>query len=173
MALCATLEEIVFGCDRNRGGLFELYLGDIEDVTSRTEVEADWEVTAMAVDTAPVKISIKRGTSNYTEDQAEDLVNGSTVNTLTVNLMLHRRSAEKSRALSLLSAGQRYLYGLLKDANGVWWFADYLQITTTGEGSGQASADGSKYSVVLVAEMEHKMYVVDEAVALAVIATAS
>jgi hypothetical protein len=173
MALCATLEEIVFGCERNSGGLFELYLGDVEDVDSKTEVEADWEITAMTVDTAPVKISIKRGTSNYTEEEAEDLVNGSTVNTVTVNLMLHRRSAEKSRALSLLSAGQRYLYGLLKDANGVWWYADHLQVTTKGEGSGQARADGSKYSVVLVAEMEHQMYVVDEAVALAVIATAS
>jgi hypothetical protein len=173
MALCSTLEEIIHGCERNSGGLFELYLGDVEDVASKTEVEANWEVSAMTVDVAPVKISIKRGTSNYTEDEAEDLVNGSTVNTVTVNLMLHRRSAEKSRALSLLSAGQRYLYGFLKDANGVYWYADHLQITTTGEGSGQARADGSKYSVVLVAEMEHKMYVVDEAVALAVIATAS
>jgi len=170
---CATLEEIIHGCERNTGGLFEFYAGDIEDIDSITETEADWEVTAMTVGVAPVKVSIKRGTSNFTEDEADDLVNGSSVNTLTVNLMLHRRSAEKSRALSILSAGQRYLYGFLKDANGVWWYADHLQVTTKGEGSGQARADGSKYSVVLVAEMEHLMYQVDPAVVASVIATAS
>lgn|SRR5690606_4861582 len=168
---CATLEEIIHGCERNTGGLFELYVGDIDDVDSITEDTVDWEVTAMTVSAAPVQIAIKRKTSNYTEDYAEDLVNGSSTNTVTVNLMLHRRSAEKSKALSILSAGQRYLYGFLKDANGKYWYADYLQVTTTGEGSGQERADGSKYSVVLVAEMDHLMYEVDPAVAASVIAT--
>lgn len=173
MALCNALEEIEFGCLRNSGGLFELYLGDIEDISTLTEDEAAWEVTAMTVAVAPVKISIKRGTSNYTDEKAEDFVNGSTVATLTVNGMLHRRSAEKSRALNVLAAGQRYLYGFLKDANGVWWYADHLQLQSTGEGSGQARADGSKYSFVLMAENEHTMYEVDPAVVAAVIATAS
>lgn len=173
MAECGALEEITFGCERNQGGLFELYLGDLEDIDTLTEVEADWEVTAMTVLTAPVKISIKRGTSNYTDEEANDFISGSTTNTVTVNGMLHRRSAEKSRALNILSAGQRYLYGFLRDANGQWWYASHLQLQTVGEGSGQARADGSKYSFVLMAEAEHSLYTIDASVVASVIATVS
>jgi hypothetical protein len=36
-----------------------------------------------------------------------------------------------------------------------------LQVSATGEGSGTARADGSKYSVTLVAENEYLAYEVD------------
>lgn len=170
MATCAVLEEIDFGCERNSGGLFELYLGDMEDISAITEDATTFGVTAMTVGVAPVKIAIKRGTSNYTDVESQDFVNGSSTATLTVNGMLHRRSKEKSKALNVLGAGQRYLYGFLKDANGKWWYGKYIQLQETGEGSGQARADGSKYSFVLLAENDHTMYEIDGAIVATAIA---
>jgi hypothetical protein len=39
-----------------------------------------------------------------------------------------------------------------------YWYFEDLQLTATGEGSGTARADGSKYSVTLLAESEHLAY---------------
>jgi hypothetical protein len=47
------------------------------------------------------------------------------------------------------------------DANGIYWYFPYLQVSATGEGSGTARADGSKYSVTLVAENEYLAYEVN------------
>lgn len=167
---CATLEEIMNACERNSGGLHELYVGDLDDVTAITENTSTWKVTAATVDTAPVQIEIKRKTSNYTEEEAEDFVNGSSLVTTTVNIKHHRRSGLKSRALDIIGKGQRYLYALMKDANGVWWYRSHLQLQSVGGGSGTERADGSNYDAVLVAESDHLMYEIDESVALAMIA---
>ena len=45
-----------------------------------------------------------------------------------------------------------------KDANGKYWYFPYMQLSASGEGSGTARADGSKYSVTLVAENEFLAY---------------
>jgi hypothetical protein len=44
------------------------------------------------------------------------------------------------------------LSALVLDANEKYWYFENLQLTATGEGSGTARADGSKYSVTLLAE---------------------
>jgi len=75
--------------------------------------------------------------------------------------MFHRREADKSRAIKILGSGQQYLAAVVLDANGKFWYFPYLQVSATGEGSGTARADGSKYSVTLVAENEYLAYEVD------------
>ena len=40
------------------------------------------------------------------------------------------------------------------DANGKYWYFPYMQLTATGEGSGVARADGSKYTLTMVSENE-------------------
>jgi hypothetical protein len=101
---------------------------------------------------------IRRNTSNYTEELAADLVNGSSFVTQTINLMFHRREMATSRAIKILGSGQQYLSAIVKDANGKYWYFPYLQLSASGEGSGTARADGSKYSVTLVAENEFLAY---------------
>jgi hypothetical protein len=44
------------------------------------------------------------------------------------------------------------------DANGKYWYFENLQLTATGEGSGTARNEGSKYSVTLLAEADHLAY---------------
>lgn len=156
---CATLETIVKGCDNNSGGIYKFYVNqqDNIDMDGIGHLAAPLDYT---IDTLPlvggadpfIEFEFKRNTSSYTEESAIDLINGSSYVTGTINLMFHRRDQTKSKAIKVLGAGQQYLAGIVQDANGKYWFFPYLQLTATGEGSGTARADGSKYSVTLIAE---------------------
>jgi hypothetical protein len=159
MPLCTALEGIQKSCDNNSGGIYQVWFipqEQIATVTSNTTYPA-YEVTAITL--SPVTpvfegYFIRRNTSNYTEEQAADLINGSTFVTQTINLVFHRREAAKSNALKILASGQQYLAAVVLDANGKYWYMPYMQLTATGEGSGTARADGSKYTVTMVAENE-------------------
>lgn len=66
--------------------------------------------------------------------------------------MFHRREASKSYAIQLLGEGQRDLFVIVKDANGLYFCFQNVQLSAVGEGSGTAKADASKYSITLLAE---------------------
>jgi len=168
---CITLEEIEKDCGRNSGGVANIYTGDLDAIITKTVDSPNWTVSALTATEAPITLNVKRKTSNYVEDEQNDFVNGSTVVTATITAMLHRRAAEKSRALNILSAGQRYLYVIVEDLNGKFWYFDYVQLQTVGEGSGQERGDGSKYSAVFVGESDHLAYEITPAVVAALLAT--
>ena len=159
MPTCTALEGIQKSCDNNSGGIYQVWFipqDNIASVTASTTYPS-YEVTAISVTPALTVFDsyfIRRNTSNYTEEQAADLINGSTFVTQTINLVFHRREAAKSNALKILASGQQYLSGVVLDANGKYWYFPYLQLTATGEGSGVARADGSKYTVTMVSENE-------------------
>lgn len=152
MATCTALNAITKSCDNNIGGITNVWIYDAEDVTSI--VDSAGNITSMTLATGEEgkSFSIKRNTSNFTEEAAIDLVNGSSFITQTINLMFHRREAAKSYAIKILGEGQRDLVIILKDANGLYWVFDDMQLSAVGEGSGTAKADGSKYSVTFVGE---------------------
>jgi hypothetical protein len=160
--LCSALEEIAKSCDNNSGGIYQVWFvpQDSIDVVSTNTVYPDYEVTAITLSPAApttqfTSFYIRRNTSNYTEETAADLINGSTFVTQTINLIFHRREMAKSNALKILGSGQAYLSAVVLDANGKYWYFPYMQLTATGEGSGVARADGSKYSVTTVAQNEN------------------
>jgi len=162
---CQALEAILKSCDNNSGGIYGIWINQQDEIASITPTNpsagAGWDITAITLQAPPVLFEnyyIRRNTSNFTEDSTIDLVNGSSFVTSTINLMFHRREAAKSRALKILGAGQQYLAAVVLDANGNYWYFPYLQVSATGEGSGTARADGSKYSVTLIAENEFLAY---------------
>jgi hypothetical protein len=161
--VCQALEAVAKSCENNSGGLHGIALipqDDVTGVTVNTTNPGDWEVTGFTL-TPLITFTdyyIRRNTSNYTEELAADLVNGSSFVTQTINLMFHRREMATSRAIKILGSGQQYLSAIVKDANGKYWYFPYLQLSASGEGSGTARADGSKYSVTLVAENEFLAY---------------
>lgn len=167
--VCQALEAVAKSCENNSGGLHGIALipqDDVVSVTVNTTNPGDWEVTGFTLTTLPSPVLftdyyIRRNTSNYTEELASDLVNGSSFVTQTINLMFHRREMATSRAIKILGSGQQYLSAIVKDANGKYWYFPYLQLSASGEGSGTARADGSKYSVTLVAENEFLAYEVN------------
>jgi len=164
---CATLETILKSCFNNSGGIYRFYVNQ-QDNIDETGIAFDLTNT-YTIDTLPlvvgadpfIELEFKRNTSSYTEESAIDLINGSSYVTATINLMFHRRDQTKSQAIKVLGAGQQYLAGIIEDANGNCWYFPYLQVSATGEGSGTARADGSKYSVTLVAENDYLAYAVD------------
>lgn len=168
---CTTLTTIARGCDNNIGGIRKVWFFDMEDIASVAENPTTWMIDAINIGGAPIEFEFLRNTSNYTEDQANDFVNGSSFVTQTLNLVFTRREAAKSKAIKVLGEGQRYLGALVLDANGLYTMFFDLQVSAVGEGSGTAKADGSKYNVTLVAENEFLAKYVDTPDATAFIST--
>jgi len=157
---CTALEGIAKNCDNNSGGIYAIWFIPQDNISLINEniVFPNYQITAITL-TAPLVLFenffVRRNTSNYTEETAVDLINGSTFVTQTINAVFHRRDAAKSNALKILGSGQQYLAAVVLDANGKYWYFPFMQLTATGEGSGTARADGSKYTVTTVAENEN------------------
>jgi hypothetical protein len=166
-ATCQALEAILKSCDNNTGGIYGIWINQQDEIASITPTDpsagAGWSITAitLAGTTLFENLYIRRNTSNFTEDAAIDLINGSSFVTATVNLMFQRREAAKSRSIKILGSGQQYLTAVVLDANGLYWYFPYLQLTGVAEGSGTARADGSKYNVTLLSENEYLAYEVN------------
>jgi hypothetical protein len=169
---CEALETIVKSCDNNSGGIEKIWINQQDNIDTATVPTGTWEIDDInLVAGAPdyTAFEIRRNTGSYTEDAAIDLVNGSSYVTATINLMFHRRDQDKSQAIKILGAGQQYLNAIVKDMNGKYWYFPFLQLSAVGEGSGTTRADGSKYSVTLIAENDFLAYEITEAAVLAVI----
>ena len=171
MATCQSLETIVKPCLNNIGGIYGVWINTQDEIASITPADPSivtganaWQITGITLQPGGdlfQPFGVRRNTSNYTEDSTIDLVNGSSFVTQTVNLVFHRRDADKSRAIKILGTGQQFLVAIILDANGLYWYFPYLQLSATGEGSGTARADGSKYTVTLVAENPYLAYNID------------
>jgi hypothetical protein len=172
---CENLETIVKSCLNNSGGIFKVYINQQDNIDGFTLDSApnSWtidSITLIGGGDLYTEFEIRRNTGSYTEDAAIDLVNGSSYVTATISLMFHRRDQAKSQAIKVLGAGQQYLNAIIQDANGLYWYFPYLQLSAVGEGSGTARADGSKYSVTLIAENDFLAYEVDSTIIAALIA---
>jgi len=115
---CTTLTAITKGCDNNIGGITAIYINDMDNITSTTIDSATYMVDAQVVSSNYEAFEFRRNTGNFTEETAVDFANGSSFVTATVTLMFHRREASKSKAIKILSEGQRDLAIIVKDANG-------------------------------------------------------
>jgi hypothetical protein len=171
---CEALESIVKSCDNNNGGIEKIWINQQDNIAGiALDATNTWTIdaitlTAGAPDYTPFEI--RRNTGSYVEDAAIDLVNGSSYVTSTISLMFHRRDQDKSQAIKILGAGQQYLNAIVKDMNGKYWYFPFLQLSAVGEGSGTTRADGSKYSVTLIAENDFLAYEIEAAAVNAVIA---
>ena len=158
---CEALISIEKPCDSNTGGIRTVWICQQENVTAATVSGGAWTVSTLTLTANANVYAINRNTGNYTEETAQDLLSGSTVVTQTITLMFNRRDKDKSEAIHVLGSGQQYLAVFVLDANGKYWYFENVQLTATGEGSGTARADGSKYSITLLAESDHLAYEVN------------
>ena len=155
---CEALQSIQKNCSNNIGGIKNVWVNQQDEISGVTVSAGAWIVSAITVGVPCVPFAINRNTGNYTEDTAVDLINGSSFVTQTITLMFNRRDKDKSEAINVLGSGQQYLAVFIQDANDKYWYFENVQLTATGEGSGTARADGSKYSITLLAEAEHLAY---------------
>jgi hypothetical protein len=167
MTTCQALEAILKSCDNNSGGIYGIWINQQDEIASITPTDPSaglgWGITAITLAGTVLfeNYFIRRNTSSFTEEAAIDLINGSSFVTSTISLMFQRREADKSRAIKILGSGQQYLTAIVLDANGIYWYFPYLQVTGVAEGSGTARADGSKYAVTLLGENEYLAYEVN------------
>jgi hypothetical protein len=173
--MCEALLTITKSCDNNSGGIQRIYINLQDNVDMDTLATISPVVNpgdAYTIDTLAlaggadpfIEFEFRRNTSGYTEESNIDLINGSSFVTQTVSLMFHRREAAKSNAIKVLGSGQQYLSAVIEDQNGILWFFPFLQLSATGEGSGVTRADGSKYSVTLLAENDQLAYAMEASV---------
>jgi hypothetical protein len=166
-ATCQALEAIVKSCDNNSGGIYGIWINQQDEIASITPADPSagigWSITGITLTGTTLfeNFYIRRNTSSFTEEAAIDLINGSSFVTSTISLMFQRREAAKSRSIKILGSGQQYLTAIVLDANGLYWYFPYLQVTGVAEGSGTARADGSKYAVTLLGENEYLAYEVN------------
>jgi len=172
---CATLTSISKSCDNNAGGILKAWLWQMDDkVAASSSFNTGswaWDSYSVGSNTNIASYEFVRNASNYVEETAIDLVNGSSFVSTTLTLVLTRREAAKSKAIKVMGAGQQYLGGLVQDANGIYWLFEELQLSNVGEGSGTAKADGSKYNVQLIGEVPDFAGVLSEADAATFLAT--
>ena len=167
MSTCNSLIGILKGCDNNIGGIYTAYIFDMDDIDTITTNPSTWSLSALTLlaHSPALSFEFKRNTSDYTDEAQIDLVNGSTFYKKTVNLMFHRRDADKSKSIKILGEGQRYLGVVIGDANGTYWYFPYMQLSANAGGSGKAKADGSNYNVTLTGEDEFSAYTLSEVIA--------
>jgi hypothetical protein len=169
MANCNSLITIAKSCDNNQGGIYSAYIIDTDSVTATTVSTSAHTVTNLGTTEDFTTFNFKRNVGSVSIEPQISLENGSTFYQATVTLVFHRREASKSRALQILGEGQRYINLMLLDANGLYTYIDHAQLTGGAEESGTAKADGSKYTVTFVAQMDTRPYFVDSSIVPALI----
>lgn len=172
MACNTSLISILKSCDNNIGGLTNIYIAPEEFVSGITVSQGVVTAITMSGTATFAEYAFNKNSASYIEEAGISLENGSTFYTTTTTLMIPRREVAKRNAIALLAAGQRNLYLILKDANGLYWFQGYqnkANLTALGEGSGAAKADGSKYSLSFLSEEPELMYEVDATIIPAII----
>lgn len=156
---CSTLTSITKTCTTsNSGGIFNLYVNDTSNVTTISASASTHMITGLTASPAFVTFEFNRNVGNVITSPKIDFINGSTYFENTVTIVLARREASKSRALQVLGEGQRFLDMIVKDANGVYWYLDNMQLSGGDEDSGTARADGSKYTVTFIGQSDHRPY---------------
>jgi len=165
---CNSLTSILKSCENNQGGIYSVYINENVNVSATSVNVTAHTITAITA-TDFTTFEFNRNVGSVSIDPKIDLINGSTYFEATVTLMFHRREASKSRSLYILGEGQRYLDIIFLDANGVYWYIDHAQLSGGAEETGTVKADGSKYTVTFVAQMDTRPYAVTPSIIPALI----
>lgn len=168
---CNSLQCISKACGNNVGGLREIYVIDQDNVTATTINTSAHTVTAISVTEDFLQLRVNPNTASLTSEATVDLINGSTYYATTLSLTFHKREAAKSYALQLMGEGQRTLTFIVLDSNGIYWYVEDAQLNGGAEESGVAKADGSRYNVTFLADLAHRVYVVDSSIIASIIST--
>jgi hypothetical protein len=172
--ICNTILGVAKDCENNIGGLIkEVIFFDMDDIDTLTENSTTWNIDALTLTTTAVSFALTKDTSNYEEVLANELNTRNTNVTTTVNLIMNRRAALKSKAIQTLAEGVRFLGGVVRDGNNTYWLLKDLQITEVGGGSGTTRTEGSQYNITMVGETDTTAKTVSEAIALALLVPVS
>lgn len=162
---CNTISSILKGCDSNNiGGIYEIYIQDQDLVGTPTVNTTAHTITALTASSDFSIFQFKRNVGELKVDSAIDLLAGSSIHNATVTIKLTRREGTKSRAISILGEGQRFLAIIVKGADGQYTYIDYAQLSVTNESTGVKKEDGTSYELTFVSNMDTLPYFIDSGV---------
>jgi hypothetical protein len=158
---------ILKGCENNSGGILSLYITEAANIASITAI--DGEVTSLTLlpDTSFHEFSFNKETCSFAENTKIDMKAGSTFFEQTVNLIIPRREKAKRNTLALLIGGQKDLVSIAKDANGLYWYLgqdSHLNVSNMESSSGTERANGSNYTITMMAMEPNQASVVAQSV---------
>ena len=156
------------GCGNNMGGVSAIYVTELSNITGYTQ--SGGTVSSINMTGSFYEFEFNRNTSLFEENQPINIENGSAYYEQRVTLVIPKRDVEKRNILKTLA--QKELAIIVRDGNDILWLIgedNGALLTESTSGSGQAKADGSKYSLVFVAEELEPAPVVTEAALIAVL----
>jgi len=162
---------ILKSCDFNSGGVEKIYIADFCKVSGYTETNS--EITAIVAGADFYEFQFNRNTSSYSENTVINLEAGSTYYEQTITLVLNRRDKTKAEAIKELTAGQKQLFVIVKDSNGLYWALGKDSggyVTEITGGSGVAKGDANGYNIIFTAEEADNAPEVDSTIIAALLA---
>lgn len=165
MACTQTLSGIARDCSSSMGGITEVLLANVDDVTGVTVTENQISAITMAEGASFKQYHFRRNTGSLTSTINIDPANG--VNYVSSDLVLLFSKMDTAKRIEMTALSLTELVGLVKDANGVWWYLGYDEPLSASAGDGQtgtARGDGNRYSITLQDNSKQLPYPVESSV---------
>jgi hypothetical protein len=160
----ANLENILLGCDNPVGGIKRLLINSSENVTSITASASTWTINAIGVTSSQfTQVEFRKNLGTYTEPYTME-PDGAIIYLPEIVIPIHGRDAAKSRKISILAEGQRYLDIIAEDNKGQDIYFEEMQLSAVADGSGAAKTEASKYTITFTGESENLSYYVDPSI---------
>lgn len=158
-------------CSNNMGGVTKLYITDFSNVVSYTEEGGTVSAITMATASYFYEFQFNRNSAEFTENLTKSVEAGSALFEQTITVTIAKRDVAKRNTLALLT--QRDLAVVVKDSNGLYWYAGEVEGMYLSEGTsttGKAKADGSNYVLTLKGFEQNRAPAVTGSVILAKVA---
>ena len=144
------LSGIGLGCKDNMGGIKEVYLIKIDDITKVEATEGQISTLTLAESASFKTYKFRKGTSQFTSTMTTDEAAG----TLSVqtDLALQFSKMETSKRLEIMAMCMESMAAIVLDANGKYWFLGYDFPVTASAATGQTGTnfgDFGGYNVTL------------------------
>tara|TARA_R110000772_G_scaffold382_7_gene1396 strand:- start:4457 stop:4972 length:516 start_codon:yes stop_codon:yes gene_type:complete len=153
---CKTLVLLDKDCLNNIGGVKSpLLYNDDDQITGETVDGLTGQITGFtSVVSTFLAFNFKKNAVSLAVSKKTDLNEGSNIHEVTLTVSLKRREQVKRQVLEAMGDGQRMLAFSVLDGNGIYWLLRNMQLATQEEANGATKAEGSKYDITFVGEMD-------------------
>ena len=160
-------------CSNNVGGIKQLWITELENVSTYTLGSPSGVITAITMSggTTFYEYEFNKNTSSLTEVMSSNQQNGTQLVTQTVTLKFNRREQTKYNKIKLLGKFKD-LAVIIKDSNDLYFFVGLtngVNMTEINSASGVTKQDSNSYTLTFVGEEPDMATEVDSAVIATVI----
>jgi hypothetical protein len=161
---CNNVESILLGCDNPVGGIKRLLVNSSDNITSIGASSSTWTINTIGLTGSNfTPIEFRKNLGTYGEPYTMD-PDGSIIYLPEIVIPIHGRDAAKSRKISILAEGQRYLDIIVEDNKGQYIYFQEMQLSAVADGSGAAKTEASKYTITFKGESENLAYYVNPSI---------